>query len=382
MNFDISEEQELLLETLRQYVDNECPPTRIRELFDSGEGWDPTFWKGLVEMGVGGLVVPEEYGGAGLELLDLALASEAMGYGGAPGPFLGHSLACLAISLAGSEEQKKKWLPRLAVGEALGSVALCEESGVWQPEDWRLAVDEPTGAAALGEAKSTWDSEDVSVSGSVLTGTRPYVPHASRADVIVVGTASPGLALVERESVGVETAAFDAVDRVRPLDTLTLKGAACEVLPGGAQAAPRLRDAALVLLAADGFGTGRRLVDMSVEYAKNREQFGVSIGHFQALKHQLVSMAVEVEPARGLYWYAAHAFDHIRDEAPRSAALAKSHICDRVMQVSRDACEAHGGIGFTWECDVQMWFKRAMFDRTFMGRPALHRERAAKMAGW
>jgi len=382
VNFDISEEQELLQETIRQYVDNECPATRIRELFDSGEGWDPTFWKGLVEMGVAGLVVPEEYGGAGLELLDLALACETLGYGGAPGPFFGHSLACLALMLGGSEAQKKKWLPRLAVGEALGSVALCEEGGAWQPEAWHSGVDDSTGAAALGEARSTWESEGQDIASAALSGTRPFVPHASRADLIVVGTAGPGLALVEREGAGVECEAYAGVDRVRPLDTLTLKGAGCEVLPGGAEAAPRLRDAGLILLAADAFGSGRRLVDMCVEYAKQREQFGVTIGHFQALKHQLVSMAVEMEPGRGLFWYAAHAFDHIQDEAPRTAALAKAHICDRAMQVSRDAVEAHGGIGFTWECDVQLWFKRVMFDRTFLGRPALHRERAAQMAGW
>ena len=143
-----------------------------------------------------------------------------------------------------------------------------------------------------------------------------------------------------------------------------------------------MRDAALVLLAADAFGGATRLVEMSVEYAKTREQFGVTIGHFQALKHQLANMAVDVEPARGLYWYAAHAQDHVPDQAERSAAIAKAHITDRYLQVARDAVEAHGGIGFTWECDVQIWFKRAMFDRAYLGSPALHRERSAQLAGW
>jgi alkylation response protein AidB-like acyl-CoA dehydrogenase len=119
-----------------------------------------------------------------------------------------------------------------------------------------------------------------------------------------------------------------------------------------------------------------------VKYSKTREQFGVTIGHFQALKHQLANMALEIEPARALYWYAAHAFDHIQDQAPRSAALAKAHLTERAMQLARDAVEAHGGIGFTWECDVQLWFKRIMFDRAFLGIPSVHRERAAKLAGW
>ena len=121
---------------------------------------------------------------------------------------------------------------------------------------------------------------------------------------------------------------------------------------------------------------------MCTEYAKTREQFGVTIGHFQALKHQLASMAIEVEPARGLYWYAAHAFDHVPEEAERYAALAKAHVTDLYLQVARDSVEAHGGIGFTWECDVQIWFKRAMFDRAFLGLPQLHRERSAQLADW
>ena len=358
MNFDISEEQELLQETIRQYAVNECPPTKIRELFESKQGWEPPFWKGLVEMGLGGLIVPEEFGGAGLETLDMALAQEALAYTGAPGPFLGHSLCCLALALAGSDKQKQKWLPRLAVGEALGSVAFAEAGGAWQPEEWQLAA------------------------GDRLTGEKRYVPHASRADVIVVGVAGPGLALVEREASGVKVEDYAGIDRVRPVDTLKLESAAAEALPGGADAAGKLRDAALVLLAADAFGAARRLVDMCVEYAKQREQFGVTIAHFQAVKHQLANMAVEIEPTRALFWYAAHAVDHIEGEAPRSAALAKSHICDRAMQIARDAVEVHGGIGFTWECDVQMWFKRIMFDRAFLGQPSIHRERAAQLANW
>ena len=143
-----------------------------------------------------------------------------------------------------------------------------------------------------------------------------------------------------------------------------------------------MRDAGLVLLAADAFGGAQQLLEMSVEYAKTRQQFGVTIGSFQGLKHQLANVAVEIEPARGLYWYAAHAFDHVPDESERTAALAKAHLGQVYMQTARDAVEAHGGIGFTWECDVQIYFKRAMFDRAFLGAPSVHRERAAALAGW
>jgi alkylation response protein AidB-like acyl-CoA dehydrogenase len=358
VNFELSEEQQLLQQTVRQFLENECPATHVRALFEGETGFDPALWKGMVEMGVAGLHLPERFGGAGLELIDLAIVSESLGWGAAPGPFLGHALAGLAIQLGGSEAQKERWLPRLAAGELIATLAIGETGGLWQPEEWALPA------------------------GRTLTGTKQNVPFASLADLLVVGVAGAGLVLVEKAAGGVVVESMGGVDRGRRIDRVGFEGAPAEALPQGAEAAPRVRDAGLVLLAADAFGAGSRLVDMCVQYAKTREQFGVTIGHFQALKHQLANMAVEIEPARALYWYAAHAFDHIQQEAPRSAALAKAHIADRAMQIARDAVEAHGGIGFTWECDVQLWFKRVMFDRAWLGAPSVHRERAAKLAGW
>ena len=358
MNFDTSEEQELLQETVRQFLEGECPPTRLRELFDGDAGHDPTLWKGMLELGLGGLVVPEEHGGAGLELIDLALVAEELGYGGAPGPFLGHALATVAIAAGGSAEQQKAWLPKLATGEATGTVALGEAGGVWQPEQWTVADE------------------------GGLRGEKAFVPAGELADVIVVGTAGGGLALVEQGAAGLTATPYEGVDRTRRMATLGFDGTPAEALAHGQDAAPRVRDAGLVMVAADAFGVASRLVDMSVDYAGTREQFGVTIGHFQALKHQLANMAVDIEPSRGLFWYAAHALDHVPADGPRFAAMAKAHITDRAMQVARDAVEAHGGIGFTWECDVQMWFKRALFDRAWLGTPDVHRERSAVLAGW
>jgi alkylation response protein AidB-like acyl-CoA dehydrogenase len=358
MNFDLSEEQELLQDTVRQFLEKECPPTRLREIFEGESGFDSGLWQGMVELGLGGIHLPDAFGGAGLELLDLAIVSEVLGHAAAPGPFLGHALAGLAISLGGSAAQRERWLPRLATGEAVATVALGEEGGRWQPEQWTLAA------------------------GGALRGAKLYVPYAGIADLVVVGTAGGGLALVETAASGVSREPIEGADRTRRLSRVTFEDAPAEALPEGVAAAPRVRDAGLVLLAADAFGGASRLVEMCVAYAKTREQFGVTIGHFQALKHQLANMAVEVEPSRCLYWYAAHAFDHIPAEAERAAALAKAHVTDRFMQVARDAVEAHGGIGFTWECDVQIWFKRAMFDRAWLGTPAAHRERAARLAGW
>jgi len=356
MDFDLSEEQELLQETVRQLLDNECPLTHVREIFDGNAGHDPQLWKSLLEMGLGGITIPEVHGGAGLELLDLALVAEALGYGAAPGPFLGHSLAGLALQLAGSEEQKQTWLPKLAAGDAIGSVAFCEEAG-WQPEDWTLTAT------------------------TNLSGIKNHVPFGSLADLIVVGTADGGLALVEGGS-NTKVEPIDGADRTRRLDQLHFEGVACEVLPGGPAASGRVRDAALILLAADAYGGAARVLEMTVEYAKTREQFGVTIGHFQGIKHALANAAIRVDPVRFLVWYAAHAFDHVPDESERTAALTKAHATSVFMEAARDAVELHGGYGFTWECDVQIFFKRAMFDRAFLGAPSIHRERAVALADW
>lgn len=355
MKFLLNDEQESLFDTIQRFAQDRIAP-RLRAVVDGEDGHDPALWAGLMELGLGGIAVPEAWGGVGLGLLDLALAAEALGYAAAPGPFLGHALCGLAIAWGGSDAQRERWLPRLAAGEALGSLAVCEAGG-WQPEQWRLDG-----------------------SGGRLTGAKRHVPYPALADVLVVGLAGGRLGLVERGAAGMEATPLDVADRTRRLWNLRFDGTPVEALPG--DVAGRLRDAALVLLAADAFGGARRCVDMAVEYAKTREQFGGVIGRFQALKHQLANLAVEVEPCRGLYWYAAHAADVGEADAPRVAALAKAHVTDRFLQAARDTVEAHGGIGYTWECDVQIWFKRAMSDHAAFGTPSVHRERSAALAGW
>ncbi len=359
MDFDLSDEQRLLQETVASFLENECPPSRIREFYDDEIGYDPVIWKGLAELGVAGIHLPEEYGGSELEILDVAVVAETVGAYAAPIPLLSHTLGSLAITLAGSDAQKKRWLPGLASGDLLATVAFAEAGGAWQPDQWQLAA------------------------GATISGTKETVAFAEQADLFVVGLAGGALGVVERNASGVEVQRVEGADRTRRIGRVSFDDAALEQLESGdVKAAERVRDVGLVMLAADAFGGAAKLVEMSVEYAKSREQFGVTIGSFQALKHQLANMAVEIEPSRALYWYAAHALDHLPDEAPRCAAIAKSHITDRYQQVARDAVEAHGGIGFTWEGDVQIWFKRAMFDRAFLGTPRQHRARAADLAGW
>ena len=356
MNFLLSDDQLAFLDTVRGLLKDRCDPQRVHAVFDGEEGFDRALWGQLCEMGVPAIMVPEAHGGLGLEMIDLAIVAELLGEFAAPTPFFGHVLAALAISLAGSEAQKTRWLPGLASGAALGAVAFGEGDDHWLADEWRM---EP---------------------GSTLAGTKVLVPNAAEADLIVVGVRG-GLAVVEKGA-SFTCTRLDSVDRTRRVDTVEFQGAAAEALDGAAQAVDRVVDAAAVLLAADAFGGARHLAEMSVEYAKVRVQYGQTIGSFQGLKHQLSNMALAVEPTRGLYWFAAHAWDAMPDKARYAAAQAKAHCTDVYLQASRDTVEAHGGIGFTWEHDTHLYFKRAMFDWAWLGQPNRHRLRATALAGW
>jgi len=357
MDFGLTEEQALLQQTVRQFAANECPLSRLREIYDSDSDFDENLWKGLTEMGVAGLLIPEAYGGAGLEMLDLALVAEVLGAAALPSPLFGHSLAALALVEGGSDEQKERVLPDLAEGSRIAAVALGEGAGVWDPDDLTAEI-----------------------ANGTLTTTKHYVTSADRAALFVVGLSDGKLALVEADAPGVAVEPVDSAERTRRSFTVSFDGAPAEELE--VAAGRRVRDAALILLAADAFGGGWQLVEFSTEYAKSREQFGQKIGEFQAVKHQLADMAIEIEPARGLFWYAAHAFDHIRDESEQVAAMAKAHLTDRYAQAARDAVEIYGGIGLTWECEIHMWLKRALFDRAYLGTPDVHRERSARLSGF
>ncbi len=252
----------------------------------------------------------------------------------------------MAVARGGSAEQRERWLPRLASGEAVGTVALGEVDGGFEPDAW-------TPDASAGR----------------LTGAKAWVQCADRADLLVVGTAGGSLALVERSASGVRVEPVGGVDRTRPLSSVGFANAPCERLPGGAAAARRVCDAGLVLLAADAFGAAEKLLELTLAHARAREQFGQPLAQFQAVKHQLADLATELEPMRALLWYAAHAQDHVQGDAERSAALVKAHVTDRALEAARAAVQLHGGIGFTWDCDVQIWLKRLMFDRAWLGNP-------------
>lgn len=327
---------------------------------ESASGHDPRLWEALARLGVPGLAIAAEHGGAGLDLLDLALAAEELGYAGAPGPFLAVAMAAVALGESGGAAAAA-WLPRIAAGEAIVSIAVGEDESAWDPVALRTRVE----------------------SGK-LQGEKPLVPYAGEADALLVAAvdeAGPGLWIVERAAAGMTVTARRVVDATRRLHAVSFRDAASTRLCGEAPLR-RALDAGAVLLAADAYGGARRCLDMTVRYVLQREQFGQPIGAFQAVKHQLANLAAELEPSLALWWYAAHAFDRIRDQSERHAALAKALLTDLFDRAARDATELHGGVGFTWEYDLQIWFRRAIFDRGFLGEASFHRERAARLAGW
>lgn len=361
MDFGLSSEQELLKDTVRRYLAERCPTTRVRSVMESATGHDTDFWRGLAELGVTGLTVPAEHGGAGLELLDLALAAEELGYAAAPGPFLGNAMATVALVEGGITGPAADWLARIAAGDAVGT-------------------------AAIGETDSQWDPRcfTTKVADGKLTGTKPLVPYAAIADFLVVAASGPdglGLWLVERGAPGLEITTLNVVDMTRRVDLVRFQETPAIAI-GGASALQRTLDAGLVLVAADAFGGSRRCLEMAVDYAKTREQFGQIIGAFQAVKHQLADMATEIEPCMALWWYAAHAFDRIRDQSERHAVLCKAHLADVFDYIARYSTELHGGIGFTWEFDLHLWFRRSIYDRGYLGDSSYLRSRAAELAGW
>jgi alkylation response protein AidB-like acyl-CoA dehydrogenase len=362
MDFGLSPEQVLLKDTIRRYLDAECPTPRVRAIMESETGHDPGLWDGLAGLGVCGLHVPVEHGGAGLELLDVALAAEELGWAATPGPFLACALATVALAASDDREVAGRWLSAVAAGTSVVTLALGEEGDEWDAA--RLA----TGAR-----------------GGTLSGRKPLVPYAGIAAAMLVAAQDddgPGLWLVEREAPGLAITPLGGTDMTRRVDAVELREAPARKIASGRGAVDRARDAGLVLLAADAYGGASRCLEMTAAYALTREQFGQPIGGFQAVKHQLADLTTDLDPALSLWWYAAHAHDRIRDRAERHAAIAKAHLTDLFDRAVRVCTELHGGIGFTWEYDLHLWFRRAVFDRAFLGTAAYHRQRAADLAGW
>jgi alkylation response protein AidB-like acyl-CoA dehydrogenase len=377
IDFGLSDDQEALQRSAREFLARECPPALVRETAKGDDGLPRALYATMAELGWMGLMVPEKHGGLGLGVLDLALVLEELGRVAAPGPFLATQLVIAALLHAGSGAQRTRWLPRFASGSAFGTLAHLEESDRHEPE------------GIQARAKTTRD-------GYRLSGTKLFVPEAQSADVFLVaartkagsGPAGVTLFLVERETKGVRVKPQQHVDLTRRFGELVLQDALVpkDALVGadgrGWPVLARVLDLAAIGIAADSLGGAQRAMQMALEYSQVREQFGRKIGSFQALKHIAAEMVADIEPARSLVWYAAYAYDRRPREAARAAAMAKASLSEVYSRTARRSVEMHGGIGFTWEFDLQLWFKRAHTNEVSFGDPAFHRERVATLDGY
>ncbi len=373
MDFGLSDEQRQLRDSARAFLTNECPPDYVRKTMAGEAGAARELYAAIAGLGWNGLIVPERYGGAGLGMLDLAVLLAETGYAAMPGPFLFCcALAASALVHGGSDEIKERWLNPLAAGTAIGTVAITERNDTL----------DPAGMATSARREG---------SGWVLNGTKMFVPYAHAAGFIVVvartgpSPADVGLFVVETDAPGVRIRMLKGLDLTRRVCALDLDAAIVTPgakLNGGRALYARLLDIGAVAIAADSLGGMDRALGMAVEYSKVREQFGKPIGSFQALKHAAAEIVAELEPARALLWYAAYAQDAGRPDAPRAAAMAKALLCAIYMRGTDRAVLMHGGIGFTWDHDIHLWFKRARFNESYLGSPVYHRERVAALGGY
>jgi alkylation response protein AidB-like acyl-CoA dehydrogenase len=357
MEFALSDDQRAMQDSLRSALTRSCTLARVRDTADRQLARDETIWSVVRELGVPALLVPDEHGGLGLSLLDAAIAAEELGRRVAPVPFLGSAvLATIALRDAGSAEQQALWLPRLAAGDVVVGVALCE---------------------ALGERH---DGTGIRQVDGRLHGSTRFVVDAGEAEAYLLTEQDGTMHLVPHDAAGLQRIELRAIDATRPMVELQLAGVEAQRLPGsGAASLLRLRNAAWIILAADTLGAGWAMIEQSVAYARERRQFGRVIGSFQAVKHLCAEMAAELEIARAMVWYAAHAWDERPEEASLYAAHAKALLGDAGQFVARTATEVHGGMGVTDELGLHHWFKRIGTNRLLYGGPERARRSAAAL---
>jgi len=343
VNFDFSDELHLLRDQARQFLRDNCPPARARSVMMGTQSHDATLWQQVAAMGWTGTTIPEQYEGSGLGHLGLCVLAEELGYAIAPLPFSSTLyLAAEALLLAGTEEQKSKWLPRLATGQAIGTFALSEGLNHCSASQVRAQFE-----------------------GGRLSGVKMPVPDGSLADFAIVVARSdsgPGLCLVELKGDGVGSKPVATLDPSRPHAQLTFTRASAEPVgrPGdGEKLLDALYDRAAVLFSFEQLGGAQAALDMAKAYALDRYAFGRPIGSFQAIKHKLADVFVAVELARSNAYYGAWALSRNAPELPVAAATARACATDAYWLAAKENIQVHGGIGFSWESDCQLYYRRA-----------------------
>jgi alkylation response protein AidB-like acyl-CoA dehydrogenase len=361
MEFALTLEQRQFDDSLRAFLADHLPIERLRVLAETGTGYDEALWRNLAELGLHGLLVPERFGGAGLGVLDAAVAAEALGHAAAPVPFVGSIvMATLSFMHSATGTQQDEYLPRIAAG------------------DCRFAVALPHLAGQTGAASANW------VDGR-LSGRITAVADASAATHFLVYLPDGHAAVVAADAPGVETHMKRSVDRTRPVVDVTFHAAPAERLDAAnapIASARRVLDAGRIILAADTLGAAQHMLDAAVAFAKERVQFGRVIGSFQGVKYPLAECVTALEPCRAMVWYAGYAQDALPDEARLTACHTKAHLGDVGRDVARLTTETHGGMGFTDLLGLHYWFKRISFNRQMLGGPERCREEAAELQGW
>jgi alkylation response protein AidB-like acyl-CoA dehydrogenase len=370
VNFDFDEDQEELRTTVRRFLDRSSAEPDVRRLMATDLGYDPAVWEQMAaQLALHGLAIPEEYGGAGFSFVELGVVLEEMGRVLLCAPFFASVvMAAELLKTIDDEQARKDYLPGIASGETIATVALTEDDGQWQPSSITLRAVRDGGS---------WR----------LTGTKMYVPDGLSAGLILVLARTDegiGVFAVDGGTEGLSRQGLPTLDQTRKQARLEFAAVPARLLgePGdGWTAAGRMLQVAAIGLAAEQAGGAQRTLEMAVEYAKLREQFGRPIGSFQAIKHKCASMLVTVESMKSAAYYGLWAVCSADDELPVVASVAKAFCSDGYTTVATENIQIHGGIGFTWEHPAHLYLKRARSSRVLLGGPDYHRDIIAQLAG-
>jgi alkylation response protein AidB-like acyl-CoA dehydrogenase len=375
MRITHSDEQEEFRRVVRRFLEDHSPPADVRRLMETPEGFDREVWRHLCDqLGLPAVHIPEEYGGQGFGFVELGIVLEEMGRALLCAPYFASAvLTATAILEGATPTHKKELLPLLASGESIGALAVTEPNGRWDAAGIETTA-RPNDGAFL------------------LDGVKSYVLDGQTADLLLVAAREPGssgetglsLFAVASDADGLLRRPLATADATRKQSRLEFSGVRAELVGEQGSAGPALArtfDLAAIALANECVGGAQRVLEESVEYAKTRVQFGRPIGSFQAIKHRCADMLLDVELARSAAHYAAAAVAEGNDEVPALASLAKAFACDAYVRAASENIQIHGGVGFTWEHDAHLYFKRAKSAEVFLGDPAHHRELLAQRLG-
>lgn len=364
MDFDLSKPQQLLQKSARDFLVRECPPEKVRALMETDTAFDEKLWQALADQGWTGLIVPEEFGGLGLGIVELAVVTEEMGRAVLPSPFISTVWASALIDRAGSEGQKAQYLEAISSGELKATVALVEPSNSWNPEAVELQAEK-------------------SGTNYVLNGRKDYVTDAGVADLIVT-VARSGADLVilpfAANAEGLTVTLTPGIDATRKLYTVEFKNVLipqADALESGYRAKEALDQAtaiANVALCGEMVGGMQWVLDESVEYVKTRQQFGRPVGIYQAVQHRCADMVLQTESSRSAVYYAAWALSENDASAKLAVAAAKVYCSEAGRLVGNNGIQVHGGIGFTWEHNLHLYYKRFKSSEIMFGDATYHRE--------